>query len=100
MTPPANFEDYPHLVVWPDAYYMTTNEFSSPVTFSGAGNFAFDRAKMLVGDSTATMQYFHLAPPHGGLLPTDLDGTDLPPAGSPNYFVEMVDDASGAPQDH
>jgi hypothetical protein len=100
QTSATNFEDYPHLGVWPDAYYMTTNEFSSPVTFAGAGNFAFDRAKMLVGDTTATMQYFHLDPPHGGLLPTDLDGIIPPPAGSPNYFIEMVDDASGAPQDH
>ena len=98
-TSATNFEDYPHLGVWPDAYYMTTNEFSSPVTFAGAGNFAFDRAKMLVGDPSATAQYFHLDPPHGGFLPTDLDGTTLPPAGSPNYFVEMVYDASGAPQD-
>ncbi|MFL5731952.1 MAG: proprotein convertase P-domain-containing protein [Chloroflexia bacterium] len=93
MTHPANFEDYPHLGVWPDAYYMTTNEFSSPVTFAGAGNFAFDRAKMLAGDSSATMQYFHLDSPHGGMLPADLDGTTPPPAGSPGYFAEFFDDS-------
>src|SRR5437773_2153546 len=30
------FEDYPHLGVWPDAYYMTTNEFGGP---NSGGNY-------------------------------------------------------------
>src|SRR4051794_39462633 len=30
------FEDYPHLGVWPDAYYMATNEFGGT---NGGGNF-------------------------------------------------------------
>ncbi|HKP51840.1 MAG TPA: S-layer homology domain-containing protein [Chloroflexia bacterium] len=85
------FEDYPHFGVWPEAYYMATNEFSNAVTFDGAGFFAFDRAKMLVGDATATMQYYHLAAPEGGYLPSDLDGATLPPAGSPNFFITSED---------
>jgi subtilisin-like proprotein convertase family protein len=99
QTHPAYFEDYPHFGVWPDAYYMSMNEFSSLVTFAGAGSFAFDRARMLAGDPSATMQYFHVDAPFGGMLPSDLDGATLPPAGSPNYFVEVDDEWGSAPQD-
>lgn len=91
------FEDYPHFGVWPDAYYMTTNEFLG-LDFYGAGVFAFDRAKMIAGDPTATMQYFHLDPPYGGQLPSDLDGA-APPPGSPNYIMEVDDDWGTDPQD-
>jgi hypothetical protein len=46
----SNFFDYPHLGVWPDAYYMTMNVFNSAGTsFLGPQPFAFDRAKMLGG---------------------------------------------------
>ncbi|HEX8599961.1 MAG TPA: S-layer homology domain-containing protein [Chloroflexia bacterium] len=97
---PTYFEDYPHFGVWPDAYYMTTNEFNiNPVNagavFVGAGNFAFEREKMLAGDPAARMIYFHLEPPYGGFLPSDMDGPTPPPAGSPNYFI-AVDDEFGA----
>src|SRR6266571_8903933 len=44
----SNFFDYPHLGVWPDAYYMSMNVFNSTGTlFLGPQPFAFDRAKML-----------------------------------------------------
>ncbi|MEO5951091.1 MAG: hypothetical protein ABIQ44_01365, partial [Chloroflexia bacterium] len=75
------FEDYPHFGVWPDAYYMASNEFGGP---NGGGNFAFERARMIQGDPTARMVFF--GSNDSGLLPSDLDGA-LPPAGSPNYFV-------------
>ncbi|HET6314444.1 MAG TPA: S-layer homology domain-containing protein [Chloroflexia bacterium] len=96
---PNFFEDYPHFGVWPDAYYMTTNEFAlskNVADFVGAGNFAFERAAMLAGNPAARMIYFHLNPPYGGLLPSDMDGPTPPPAGSPNYFME-VDDNFGEP---
>ncbi|MEO8285074.1 MAG: S-layer homology domain-containing protein [Chloroflexota bacterium] len=75
------FEDYPHFGVWPDAYYMTTNEFGGP---NSAGNYAFERQKMLVGDPTAHQVYFGTG--GGGFLPADLDGNP-PPTGSPGYFM-------------
>src|SRR5688572_21970671 len=41
----SNFFDYPHLGVWPDAYYMSMNVFNSTATaFLGPQPFAFDRA--------------------------------------------------------
>ncbi|MEA2574142.1 MAG: large repetitive protein [Chloroflexia bacterium] len=84
------FEDYPHMGVWPDAYYMATNEFG---TTNGGGNYAFERARMLVGDPTARMLYFPSA--DGGLLPSDMDGLTPPPAGSPNYFFEWLNPSPG-----
>jgi subtilase family serine protease len=89
--------DYPKFGVWPDAYYMTMNQYTPiNLAFAGQGVAAFDRDAMLAGQP-ASMVYFDLAgvDPHlGGMLPADLDGPP-PPAGSPGYFVQMDDDASG-----
>jgi hypothetical protein len=81
------FPDYPKMAVWPDAYYITFNMFNSAgTTFLGGQACAYDRAKMLTG-AAATQQCFNLGASFGGLLPSDLDGTRQPPAGSPNYMV-------------
>jgi hypothetical protein len=96
------FHDYEKLGVWPDAYYMSTNEFpDGAATSSGAGAFAFERAKMLAGQPARVVYFDEAAnnPPGGqyiGQLPGDLDGATLPPAGSPNLFAE-IDDASTIP---
>ena len=48
----ANFYDYPHLSVWPDAYYMSMNVFNAAGTaYLGPQPFAFDRTAMLIGAS-------------------------------------------------
>ena len=83
----TEFNDYPKLGVWPDAYYMTTNDFSG-FGFAGVSVFAFERDKMLAGAPDARMIKFQ---PGGGLismLPSDLDGP-APPIGTPNYVVEL-----------
>jgi len=83
--------DYPKFAVWPDAYYMTANEFQSPdFEAVGAGAVAFDRTAMLAGEP-ATMIRFQI-PQEGGVLPSDLEGTALPPAGSPNFLVTFDTD--------
>jgi hypothetical protein len=84
----STFPDYPKLGVWPDAYYLSTNDFQGN-TFVGASAWAFDRAKMLAGDPTATGQVTHLSSLYGGLLPSSLDGKTPPPGGSPDYFVAL-----------
>jgi hypothetical protein len=94
--PNDKMNDYPKFGVWPDGYYMTDNQFAGN-SWGGAGVFAFERDKMLAGDPSATYQYFDLETVdsnYGGLLPADLDGA-LPPAGTPNYFAMMDDDAWG-----
>ena len=105
ITPGNEFPDYPHLGVWPDAYYMTTNQFLlGGTTFDGAGAFAFERGKMLAGDPTASLIYFNLrlaSYPEGigGMLPSDLDGLTPPPAGRPNTFVYFTADEFLDPKD-
>src|SRR3954454_430283 len=84
----ADFPDYPKLGVWPDAYYTTFNMFKNGTTFSGAKVCAYDRAKMLAGQA-ATQQCFQTSTTYGGLLPSDVDGSTAPPAGSPNYILSF-----------
>jgi hypothetical protein len=84
----TNFEDYPHLGVWPDGYYMTANEFTAAAANVGSGIFAFERDKMLIGQP-ADMIYFPRPLPYVGLLPTDLEGYTLPPADTPNFILGM-----------
>ncbi len=84
--------DYPKFGVWPDAYYMSTNQFNATGNFVGARASAFERAKMLTGDPTAHIVSFDLGSVNlnfGGQLPSDFDGVVVPPAGAPNYFVEV-----------
>ena len=82
----TNFDDYPKMGVWPDAYYETFNMFAGGTTFVGADACAYDRNAMMAG-TTATQVCFQQGTSVGGLLPSDLDGTTAPPAGSPNYML-------------
>ena len=80
---------------------MSVNQFTEPGdTWGGAGVVAFERAKMLAG-LPAQKVYFDLFPVNpnfGGMLPSALDGPP-PPAGTPNYFVEVDDGAVFPPND-
>lgn len=87
-----NFPDYPKYAVWPDAYYVSTNEYSTELI---PAVYALDRIRMLNGQP-ATFQRFE-APPLTGfdfqaLTPSALSGPAPPPAGSPNYFMRHRDD--------
>ncbi len=82
-----NFNDYPKLGVWPDGYYASFNMFSGN-SFTGARACAFDSAAMRAG-TAATQVCFQLSSSFGGLLPSDLDGTTAPPAGSPNFYLNF-----------
>ncbi len=83
------FPDYPKFAVWPDAYYNSVNVFSGN-SFVGADVCALDRNAMLQGAS-ASMICFPQPPSVSSLLPSDLDGSTLPPIGSPNYFIGLAD---------
>jgi subtilisin-like proprotein convertase family protein len=104
VMPNNKFNDYPKFGVWPDAYYMTDNQFNQAGTaFLGGGFFAFDRAKMLAGDPTAGYVYFDSCPTNtncfvGGVLPSDMDGLTPPPPGTPNYFMMFTADEFGDPE--
>jgi len=83
------FPDYYKLGVWPDpdnnAYFMGTN--------TGYGGeydiYAIDRAGLLAGTTPRPAQYFQDHP--NLLMPADLDGDNLPPAGSPGIFYTFRD---------
>jgi hypothetical protein len=93
----TKMNDYPKFGVWPDAYYMSANQFNQvSLGWGGQGVVAFERDRMLQGLS-ARMIYFDLYgtdPNLGGMLPSDLDGP-APPAGAPNYFAQVDDNAWG-----
>ncbi len=84
----TDFPDYPKLGVWPDAYYLTINAFAGGTTFNGARVCALNRAAMIAG-TTASLVCFNTTTSFGSLLPADLDGATLPPAGAPNYLVAL-----------
>ena len=103
--PGSEFPDYPKFGVWPDAYYMTTNQFFMGGSFDGGGVFAFDRNKMLVGDHSGFLGiYFNedlASHPEGifGMLPSDHSGLLPPPAGTPNVFIQFTNVLFGDPAD-
>lgn len=87
-----SFPDYPKYGVWPDGYYVSTNE-------SSTAAYALDRVSMLAG-LPATSQRF-TAPDLPGfgfqaLTPSDLDGP-APPAGSPAFFMRHRDTEAHGP---
>jgi hypothetical protein len=85
----TNFPDYPKMGVWPDAYYSTFNMFNAAGTsYLGAQVCAYDRSKMLAGQAT-TQQCFTTSTTYGGLLPSDLDGSRLPPSGASNFVLGL-----------
>jgi hypothetical protein len=93
-----NWPDYPKYGVWPDAYYVNTRESVGGVL----ANLALERDRMLVGDPAPRVVRFttpETATGPNGLLPSDLDGTTLPPPGSPAFFVGTQDDDFGAASD-
>jgi hypothetical protein len=97
----TKLNDYPKFGVWPDGYYMSINQFNCKVigcTWAGQGVVAFERDKMLSGDSTARMLSFDLFSTDsslGGMLPADWNGAIPPPTGAPNNFVQLDDDSWG-----
>ena len=84
--------DYPKFGVWHDGYYMSVNRFNSSGYYQGVGAVVFERDKMLTGDPSAAMIQFTLSSGNEAysMLPSDCD-SDLPPAGTPNYFAYLND---------
>jgi hypothetical protein len=84
-----DFNDYPKMGVWPDAYYITYNMFRNGSSFRGNTVCALERAQMLVGGA-ARQACVSTGTAHHSLEPADLEGTTLPPAGSPNLLLSMT----------
>jgi hypothetical protein len=85
-----DFNDYGKFGIWPDAYYASFNIFGSNNAFKGSKVCAFERVNMIAG-GPSRMICFDVSG-QGGLVPADLDGTSPPPAGSPNYVMNIGSD--------
>jgi len=102
VMPNTRINDFPKFGVWPDAYYMSTEEFLGS-DYYGAGIFAFERSKLLAGDPSAG--YVYVSRPGNSLsrrsnmLPSDLDGLRPPPSGAANIFVSYTATEYGDAQD-
>jgi hypothetical protein len=83
----TQFPDYPKLGVWSDGYYITFNMFNGN-SFAGPKVCALDGAAMRAGNP-ATIVCFQLGTSVASLLPADIDGTTLPPAGAPNFLLSL-----------
>lgn len=83
--------DYPKFGVWVNgannSYVGTYNMFLNGATFSGAEICAYNRQKMLTGDTTAEGVCFGPYSSYGGILPADIDGPNQAPTNAPNYLL-------------
>jgi Big-like domain-containing protein len=94
LMPSGHYQDYAKFGVWPDGYYMSAIEWSNDLkAIFGSRPFVFDRTSMQAGQpatfQTTSAPLGTAGPGALHMLPSDLDGTMPPPAGAPNYFVEL-----------
>jgi len=86
--------DYPKFGIWPDGYYMSANAFSSgSLNYVGTINTAFDRSQMLTGAAATAITFIGSGGTTYSFLPSDWNGATTPPAGDPNYFLQLHDNA-------
>ncbi len=91
--PGNGLPDYPKWGIWPAGYFQAQNNFgTSGSKFQGAQVCAYNRAKLLVGDSTAEQQCFQLTSGEDSLLPGDLDSPTSPPTGQDEFYIGSLGD--------
>lgn len=89
------FPDYPHVGIWNNSYIVTTHNFNqSGTAYLGQGFWAFDRNKMINGESTANGVGFNDATT-GGYLPVSFEGFKTPELNSQPTFVTFNADEFG-----
>ncbi|MEZ5440894.1 MAG: hypothetical protein R3F15_05345 [Lysobacterales bacterium] len=106
FTTGGNFPDYPKYGIWSDAYVISTREFAGGSSYTGVGAYAIDRDAMIAGNPNPVVIDFFVdrTTPRlvgDGLLPADIDGSELPPNGAPHYMLGTQDDGGpyGATED-
>jgi len=85
------FTDYPKLASWPDGYYFSTDlqDASNHFKFQQSMVCAFQRSQMLLGKAASEQCFLVPKTTIYSLLPSDVDGSTAPPAGSPSYFINL-----------
>ncbi len=103
QVPVDKMNDYPKYGIWPDGYYMTVNQFAGGTGTVRGRRRGGVRARQddwpALPAQAIYFDLYSVDPNLWSMLPTDLDGSTLPPAGSPNYIVQFDDDAWGYPAD-
>ena len=84
------FPDYFKVGVWRNGYYVSANESSYTA-------YAFDRAKMLAGNPNASFVRF--AGETNFLMPADVDGKNVGPAGGGLFYTFKDSDFHGGGRD-
>src|SRR5499427_7817621 len=94
---PSYLGDYPKFGLWPDAYYLSMNEFSNNTTFNGVRVYALDRHSM-INAGPANAIGFSILPANLGdqysLVPASFRTGDPPPAGQPEWFMDVNSSAT------
>ena len=89
---PTYLGDYPKFGMWPDAYYLSMNEFSNNTTFNGVRVYALDRNSMINGGSAHAIGFSILPADLGdqySLVPASFRTGDPPPASQPEWFMDV-----------
>ncbi len=96
---PNGFGDYPKFGLWPDAYYLTMNEFfppSPPFNLFGVRVYALDRASMIAGGPSNAVGFTIFSINGVGalgqastLIPATFRTGDPPPAGQPEFLLAV-----------
>jgi hypothetical protein len=95
---PTFLGDYPKFALWPDAYYLTMNLFSSPTTFNGVRVYALDRASMITGGPTNAIGFTLTAADVGAsysFVAASFRAGDPPPVGRQEFVLAVDSPASG-----
>jgi len=96
------FPDYPKWGIWSnhgasDGYYQNWNNFGPGGSgFQGPVMCGYDRAKLLVGDSSAEQICFQLSGSEDSLLPADRDSPTQPPSTEDEFFIGSVGDVDNS----
>jgi hypothetical protein len=89
---PDRLGDYPKFALWPDAYYLTMNEFPDEQTFVGVRVYALDRASMISGGPTHAVG-FTIDPTGLGnsfsLVAASFRTGNPPPAGEQEFLLAI-----------
>src|SRR5215467_2517381 len=89
---PSYLGDYPKFGLWPDAYYLSMNEFSNQTTFNGVRVYALDRNSMINGGPAHALGFSILPADLGdqySLVPASFRTGNPPPAGQPEWFMNV-----------
>jgi hypothetical protein len=84
--------DFPKWGVWPDAYYMTGNEFDDTSGFIGRQACAVNRNAAINGQPLQMVCLPFPTSVPGAALPSDMDGIARPAAGTPNFIFALGGD--------